>query len=89
MWVQIPPYRQKIKELAVEYKGGKCKKCGYNKCIWSLEFHHVNSLEKEFSLSKYQSFRWDKVKKELDKCILVCSNCHRELHYNEYINKKD
>jgi len=73
--------RREIKRLAVEYKGGKCSICGYNKCIDALDFHHINPFEKEFSISHdgyTKSF--DKVKVELDKCILVCSNCHRELH---------
>jgi predicted transcriptional regulator len=69
------------KQKAVEYKGGKCVKCGYDKYIGALDFHHLNPDNKEFSLGtlKFISLN-DKVKKELDKCILVCSNCHREIH---------
>lgn len=70
-----------FKRLAVEYKGGCCVSCGYNKCLAALDFHHTNPDEKEFNLGKYkQIFLSEKVKKELDKCILVCSNCHREIH---------
>jgi len=73
--------RKKIRDMAIEYKGGKCSICGYNKCKNALEFHHLNSNEKEFGLSQSGLTRsWDKVKKEIDKCILVCANCHRELH---------
>lgn len=73
--------RLKIKILAVEYKGGKCEKCGYNKCIGALEFHHLNPEEKDFSIgSKGYTRSWEQVKIELDKCILVCSNCHKEIH---------
>ncbi len=73
--------RQKVKELAVEYKGGECQNCGYNKCISALEFHHLNPDEKDFAISRDGNTRsWEKVKKELDKCILVCANCHREIH---------
>ena len=73
--------RKKIKELAVEYKGGKCEKCGYNKCISALEFHHTNPEEKDFSLGDKGYCRaWESVKRELDKCIMVCANCHREIH---------
>ncbi len=63
--------------------GGKCICCGYNRCIQALELHHLNPEEKEISLSNY-SIGWDKVVKELEKCILVCSNCHREIHEGFY-----
>jgi predicted transcriptional regulator len=73
--------RQKIKQLSIEYKGGCCQKCGYNKCIAALEFHHLDPNEKDFLISrKGYSISWERVKKELEKCILVCSNCHREIH---------
>lgn len=73
---------QKLKELAVEYLGGKCTICGYNRCIWALDFHHRNPEEKKFTIGKYYSRSWEKLKKELDKCDLVCANCHREIHFN-------
>lgn len=73
--------RKKIKEMAVEYKGGKCIYCKYNKYIGALEFHHLDPNEKDFSLSDKGYCRsWEIVKKELDKCVLVCSNCHKEIH---------
>lgn len=74
--------RQKLKELGVAYLGGKCNKCGYDKCIWALEFHHKDPNEKDFTVSAYSNLAWDKIKLELDKCELVCSNCHKEIHYN-------
>lgn len=75
--------RKKIKDLSLEYKGGKCEKCGYSKCKSALEFHHTNPEEKDFSIGqKGETRSWERVKKELDKCILVCSNCHREIHEN-------
>jgi hypothetical protein len=77
----VKTYRQKIKERAVEYKGGECFKCGYSKCIRALEFHHNDPKEKDFHLSSYKVLSWDKIKIELDKCILVCSNCHKEIHF--------
>jgi hypothetical protein len=73
--------RKNVKILAVEYKGGCCSSCGYNKCLSALEFHHLDPNEKDFSLSVTGHTRsWKSVKAELDKCILVCSNCHREIH---------
>lgn len=73
--------RSKIKEMAVQYKGGRCCICGYKKFIGALEFHHLNPKEKDFSISlKGYTKGWGTVKAELDKCILVCANCHREIH---------
>ena len=72
-------YRKKIKKMAIEYKGGKCEICGYNKCTRSLNFHHKIPSEKDFTIS-YVTYRWEKIKNEIDKCILVCSNCHGEIH---------
>lgn len=82
--------RKLIKQWAVEYKGGRCEKCGYNKCIVALDFHHLNPKEKDFNLSNRNlNMDWDVIKEELDKCILVCSNCHREIHYNEGVDEED
>jgi predicted HNH restriction endonuclease len=67
--------------MMVEYKGGSCVKCGYKKCIGALEFHHIDPSKKDFTLSHLKSSKFDdKIKNELDKCILVCANCHREIH---------
>ena len=74
--------RRKLKELAVEYKGGKCEICGYNKYIGALEFHHNEPEHKDFGISKTGSTRsFEKIKLEIDKCRLLCSNCHREEHH--------
>lgn len=73
---------RRLKQDAIQYKGGKCLKCGYNKCISALEFHHRNPEEKDFTISRVNKFILDDtVKLELDKCDLVCSNCHREIHH--------
>ena len=70
-----------LKEQAVDYKGGKCCKCGYCKYQGALEFHHLDPTQKDFSLSQVKGNKFnDIIKKELDKCILVCANCHREIH---------
>lgn len=68
---------------AVNYKGGKCKKCGYDKCIAALDFHHRNAEDKSFTISSGCTKKWDTLVKELDKCDLLCANCHREYH-DEY-----
>lgn len=72
--------RRAVKALAIEYKGGKCQLCGYNKYQGALDLHHVDPKQKEFNISrKGHSRSWERVKKEIDKCILVCANCHREV----------
>jgi hypothetical protein len=73
--------RKKLKLLALEYKGNKCTFCGYDRCSSALEFHHLEKSNKHFGISqKGFSRSWTKVKAELNKCILVCSNCHKEIH---------
>lgn len=77
---KVKKHRLKIKTMAVDYKGGSCVICGYKKCLRALEFHHINPSEKDFGISAYSKLSWDIIKPELDKCILVCSNCHAEIH---------
>ena len=72
-------WRKRTKKKLVEYKGGKCCKCNYDKCIEALDFHHVDSNKKDFNISG-KSISFEKLKNEVDKCILVCANCHREIH---------
>lgn len=72
--LQVTERTQRFKELIVEY----------NKCIAALEFHHRDSTKKEFGLSQLKCHSHNlspKVKKELDKCDLLCANCHREVHH--------
>jgi hypothetical protein len=68
------------KQRSVDYKGGSCQICGYNKCNDALEFHHIDPEEKERDPAKIRGLKWEYQKAELDKCILLCSNCHREVH---------
>lgn len=72
--------QQALKRKCVDYKGGKCEQCGYSKYIGALEFHHLDRNGKDFNLSHSRSTTFEKVKSELDKCTLICANCHRELH---------
>src|SRR3989344_9284062 len=72
--------RRKIKKLSIQYKGGKCQICGYTKYQGALDIHHKNPSTKVFGIGdKGYTRSWEKVKRELDKCVLVCANCHREL----------
>ena len=72
------------KVIAVQYKGGKCELCGYNKNIKALDFHHIDPTQKDFNISKQKNSNLERLKPELDKCLLLCSNCHREIHDDEY-----
>lgn len=74
--------QREFKRKCVEYKGGKCQICGYNKCNGALEFHHISSSLKEFQVSKNGLKKFDdSIKCEIDKCMILCSNCHKELHW--------
>lgn len=72
--------RREFKAMLVKYCGGKCQCCGYNKYDGSLDFHHVDDGDKEFGLTGAQHIAISTVIEELDKCIVVCANCHREIH---------
>ena len=85
--VYVANWRNRVKLKLIEYKGGKCEKCSYNKCSWAFDFHHLDKNKKDFTLSSYLTLSWETIKKELDKCIMVCANCHREIHYEEYLKK--
>lgn len=62
-----------------EARGGKCIRCGYNKCIQALEFHHLDPNKKDFTISN-ANFKLLEATEEAKKCILLCSNCHKEFH---------
>ncbi len=79
-------WRLGIKRLAVAYKGGRCKLCGYNKCLSALEFHHRNPKKKDLEIASNYHATNTTLKRELDTCDLLCANCHRELH--EKLNNK-
>lgn len=72
--------RNNMKKQAVKLLGGKCSICGYNKCIDALEFHHKNPNEKEFKIGSGNTMSWKEYRNEVSKCMLVCSNCHKEIH---------
>lgn len=80
--------RKEIKVKAIAYKGGKCEKCGLkDSCPDIYDFHHIDESKKEFGIShKGHSRSWERVKVELDKCLLLCANCHRREHY--YTNQE-
>lgn len=80
----VKAWRRRTKERIVEAMGGECVCCGYKKCNDSLALHHLDPEKKELSFSKIiaNPKTWDKIVEELRKCILVCHNCHFEIHAN-------
>ena len=76
----VKSYRQRQKENIIYVMGEKCACCGYNKCNSALELHHLNPDEKDFTFSDNTNRAWETVVQELPKTILVCANCHREIH---------
>lgn len=72
-------HRRALLARAVDFKGGACEICGYDKCLASLVFHHEDPLAKDFAISEHMT-SWDAILLELEKCALVCSNCHGEIH---------
>lgn len=69
-----------MKRKAVDYLGGRCTKCGYNGHLAALEFHHLDGKDKDFAIGTAMNRKWESLEKEVDKCILLCSNCHRIEH---------
>jgi len=68
------------KRALVEYLGGKCVRCGYSRDHRVLTFHHENGSSKEFGIGKKITSSLKRLKKEADKCVLLCLNCHAEKH---------
>lgn len=72
--------KRSLKVWATAYKGGSCISCGYDRCVQAMDFHHIDANTKEFTIGGNLSFSKEKLRIELDKCVLLCSNCHREHH---------
>ena len=79
-YIRYPSKRKEYKQQMVDYLGGKCSRCGYNKSLSALEFHHTDPSTKDPEYSKMRNWSFERKKIELDKCELVCANCHREIH---------
>lgn len=71
---------RKKKEWAARYLGGKCFVCGYSRCLQALSFHHRDPSKKDFTISRSYCLSYDKLRKELNKCVLLCTNHHIEVH---------
>lgn len=82
------PSNQKIsvgvKQKLIEKKGGKCQRCGYDKCSAALHFHHRDPKTKSFNITRVTGIEsWEILAIEADKCDLLCANCHAEVHWGE------
>lgn len=60
-------------------RGGKCERCGYQNYLGALEFHHIHPSEKDFTIGD-SNFKLKEAIEESKKCIMICSNCHKEIH---------
>lgn len=70
--------RKNQKLRAIAHKGGCCAVCGYKRCAEALEFHHIGPEQKEFTIASRHAYEWQTLEAELEKCVLLCANCHRE-----------
>ena len=79
---KIKRWRIKTKKRMIQELGGRCCICGYDKCRDSLTFHHLDPKTKKFGFGKLmtQIRSWEIIARELEKCVLVCQNCHSELN---------
>ena len=71
---------ERLKEQAIADKGGRCEICGYDRYRGALDFHHVDPTQKGAEWTTVKKWSKDRRNKELAKCVLLCSNCHREVH---------
>lgn len=79
--------RYRAKAAAIKYLGGRCTKCGWIGNQAALQFHHKNPKEKDFVLGNVANKSWDSIKAEMQKCILLCANCHAIEHSTKNGNK--
>jgi hypothetical protein len=83
-WVGGPKnrFRYQMRKFAVDYKMNKgCFICGYRSCSAALDFHHIDPTQKEFGITRQSINDTEVLKKEIEKCIVVCANCHNEIHF--------
>lgn len=80
--------RTKRRMMLIKQLGGKCQRCGYNRCFAALELHHRDKKTKSFKIDRSAMTRpWEQILEEVKKCDLLCSNCHREEHFGELTEK--
>ena len=72
--------RFRVKAAAIQLLGEECIDCGWKGNQAALQFHHLNSKEKDFTIGNVANKSWEYIKKELGKCVLLCANCHSIRH---------
>ncbi len=72
------------KKQAVEYKGSRCVDCGGVFPYYVYDFHHLDPTQKEMQFNRLRRRSWETIKAELDKCVLLCANCHRIRHWEVF-----
>lgn len=79
---KVKAWRRRTKERLCKAFGSKCGICGYNKCTDALEYHHIDPTTKEFGLGQRRAscVSWARLCEEARKCVMLCSNCHKEVH---------
>ncbi len=79
---RVARFRKKMKKRCIDYKGGSCQLCSYNKFDSAMDFHHLDPSQKDFTISgKITTLtNFGNIRPELDKCVLLCCRCHREIH---------
>lgn len=80
-YAHVKQWRQKVLAGIKSAFKSECGICGYNKCLSALDLHHLDSSAKEFNISSGDVNNWAALCAEAQKCVLLCSNCHREVHY--------
>lgn len=77
---RVSKRRRRLKEILLVEAGGACTICGYARSKRALEFHHVEPTEKEFAVSAAgATMSIEELRAEVQKCVLLCSNCHAEV----------
>lgn len=78
----VQRWRRKTKKLLVDGCGGKCARCGYDRCLSALEFHHIDPTTKCFEIASalVHPKAWNLIVDEVKKCVVLCGCCHSELH---------
>jgi 5-methylcytosine-specific restriction endonuclease McrA len=79
----VNEYKQRNRARTIEFLGGKCVVCGFSKYSAALDVHHVDPAKKDQAANTMIGWRWERLQKELEGCVLLCSNCHRGHHSGE------
>lgn len=87
----VKRWRRNFKTRMVQAFGGRCACCNYNRCQDALQFHHLDPNKKDFRLGRIRANprSWESILDELRKCVMLCANCHQEVHRNMRVIPND